>query len=170
MPTRAPVISRIDLRVASSGLRPSSLMIRSTFSTTTMASSTSSPMASTRANMVSTLMENPTADRMPNVPKSTTGTAMVGIRVARQFCRNRKITRKTRMMASARVFTTSPMDFWMNGVVSMTATYLTPGGKVLASSAMRALTALAVSSALAPGVSRIGMPAAGLPLNLTTVE
>ena len=57
MPTRAPVISSIDLRVASFGERPSSRMIRSTFSTTTMASSTSRPMASTMANMVSVLIE-----------------------------------------------------------------------------------------------------------------
>jgi len=50
------VISLIDLIVASLGERPSSLMIRSTFSTTTMASSTSRPMARTMANMVRVLM------------------------------------------------------------------------------------------------------------------
>ena len=57
MPTRALVISSMDLAVASRGESPSSDMIRSTFSTTTMASSTSRPMASTMANMVSMLME-----------------------------------------------------------------------------------------------------------------
>ncbi len=57
MPTRAGVISAMDLRVASLAGRPSSLITRSTFSTTTMASSTSRPIASTRANMVSMLME-----------------------------------------------------------------------------------------------------------------
>ena len=57
MPTRAGVISAIDLRVASLGDRPSSLITRSTFSTTTMASSTSRPMASTMPNMVSVLIE-----------------------------------------------------------------------------------------------------------------
>ena len=57
MPTIAPVISPIDFSVASSGERPSSDMIRSTFSTTTMASSTSRPMARTMANMVSVLIE-----------------------------------------------------------------------------------------------------------------
>ena len=77
MPTSAPVIWPIDLRVASRG-RPSSLMTRSTFSTTTIASSTSRPMASTRPNMVSVLMLKPNAARTPNVPRSTTGTAMVG--------------------------------------------------------------------------------------------
>jgi hypothetical protein len=57
MPTRAPVIWSIDLRVASSGDRPSSLITRSTFSTTTIASSTSRPIASTIANIVSMLIE-----------------------------------------------------------------------------------------------------------------
>ena len=57
MPTSAPVISSIDRIVASFGANPSSLMIRSTFSTTTMASSTSRPIASTMANMVSVLIE-----------------------------------------------------------------------------------------------------------------
>ncbi|CAM3311899.1 hypothetical protein BUGL105410_29310 [Burkholderia gladioli] len=57
MPTSAPVISRIDLRVASRGESPSSCITRSTFSTTTIASSTSRPIASTIANMVSVLIE-----------------------------------------------------------------------------------------------------------------
>ena len=57
MPTSAGVISRIDLRVASLGDRCSVCITRSTFSTTTMASSTNRPMASTNPNMVSVLME-----------------------------------------------------------------------------------------------------------------
>ncbi len=57
MPMMAPVIWPMALRVASRGDRPSSLMMRSTFSTTTMASSTRMPIASTMPNMVSTLIE-----------------------------------------------------------------------------------------------------------------
>ena len=57
MPMSALEISSIDLRVASHGGRPSSLMTRSTFSTTTMASSTRRPMARTMANIVSMLIE-----------------------------------------------------------------------------------------------------------------
>ncbi len=85
MPTRALVIWSMAFLVASGGGRPSSLMIRSTFSTTTMASSTRSPMESTMANMVSMLMEKPKNPRTANVPRITTGTAMVGTRVARMF-------------------------------------------------------------------------------------
>jgi hypothetical protein len=54
--------------VASSGGRPSWLMMRSTFSTTTMASSTTIPITSTMPNMVSTLMEKPSASNVANVP------------------------------------------------------------------------------------------------------
>ena len=57
MPMRAGVIWSMDLAVAAMGERPSSDMMRSTFSTTTMASSTSRPIASTMANMVSMLIE-----------------------------------------------------------------------------------------------------------------
>ncbi len=118
IPTSAPVIWVIDLRVASSGERSSSLISRSTFSTTTIASSTSRPMASTIPNMVRVLMEKPNAAITPKVPSSTTGTAMVGIRVARKFCRNRYMTQNTRKIASIRVCTTSSMEIFTNGVVS----------------------------------------------------
>ena len=53
----ALVIWLIALRVASFGGSPSSAMMRSTFSTTTIASSTRMPTASTMPNMVSMLIE-----------------------------------------------------------------------------------------------------------------
>ena len=93
-------------------------MTRSTFSTTTMASSTSRPIANTMPNIVRVFIEKPNAARIAKVPSSTTGTAMVGISVARKFCRNRYITGNTGMMASISVFTTSLMEILTNGVVS----------------------------------------------------
>ncbi len=129
MPTSAPVIWSIDLRVASSGDSPSSLISRSTFSTTTMASSTSRPMASTIANIVSMLIEKPSAASTPNVPSSTTGTAIVGISVARRFCRNRYMTRNTRTIASSSVLTTSLIEARTKGVVSNGTTAFMPAGK-----------------------------------------
>src|SRR3546814_14458896 len=75
-------------------------MMRSTFSTTTMASSTSRPIASTIANMVRMLIVKPAASSTAKVPSSTTGTASVGTSVARKFCRNRYMTRKTSTIAS----------------------------------------------------------------------
>ncbi|MDT4844249.1 hypothetical protein FQZ97_782000 [compost metagenome] len=80
-PMMAPEICCIALRVASSGDSPSSLMMRSTFSTTTMASSTTIPITSTMPNMVSTLIEKPIASRPAKVPNSATGTTSVGISV-----------------------------------------------------------------------------------------
>jgi len=118
MPISALVIWSIDLAVASRGERPSSLMIRSTFSTTTIASSTSRPIASTMANMVSMLMEKPKSPSIPKVPRMTTGTAMVGIRVARMLPINRYMTRNTSAIASKSVLTTSSMATRTKGVVS----------------------------------------------------
>ena len=53
------------------------------------------------------------------MPSSTTGTAMAGIRVARQFCRKTNITMTTRTMASISVLTTSSIDSLMKAVLSI---------------------------------------------------
>ena len=81
IPMMAPVIWPMALRVASRGGRPSSAMIRSTFSTTTMASSTRIPIASTRPNIVSTLIEKPIAFMVANAPRSEIGTTIDGTSV-----------------------------------------------------------------------------------------
>ncbi|MNU05373.1 hypothetical protein D3C72_2501480 [compost metagenome] len=56
-------------------------MIRSTFSTTTMASSTRMPMASTIPNMVIMFTEKPSRCITARVPNRHTGTTMAGISV-----------------------------------------------------------------------------------------
>ena len=75
-------------------------------------------MASTMANMVNMLMENPNSPSTAKVPRITTGTAMVGIRGARMLPRKSHMTRKTRRIASKRVFATSLMATRTKGVVS----------------------------------------------------
>ena len=60
----------------------------STFSTTTMASSTTMPIASTSPNSVRLLSEKPKASITANVPTIDTGTATSGMIEARQVCRN----------------------------------------------------------------------------------
>ena len=75
-------------------------------------------MASTMANIVSMLMENPNSINTANVPSSTTGTAMVGMRVARIFPIKRYMTRKTSRIASKRVLATSSIATLVKGVVS----------------------------------------------------
>ncbi len=57
------------------------------FSTTTMASSTTIPMARTSPKSVSVLIENPNTLMTAKVPTSDTGMVMVGMRVARQSWR-----------------------------------------------------------------------------------
>src|SRR2546422_693784 len=84
MATTGPETSRIAWAVAARGARPRS-MCCSTASTTTMASSTTRPMASTKANIDSVLIENPSNGNTAKVPMSDTGTAISGMSVARQF-------------------------------------------------------------------------------------
>ena len=63
-------------------------------------------------------MVKPNSPSTPKEPSSTTGTAMVGMRVARKFWRKRYITRNTSPIASARVLITSSIDTRTKGVVS----------------------------------------------------
>ena len=104
---KAPVSPSIAFLVASYGLSFSSSMIRSTFSTTTMASSTTIPMARINPSKVSILSEKPNISIKPNVPIKEIGTATIGITVARQLCRERNTTIITRTNASNKVLYTS---------------------------------------------------------------
>ena len=153
MATIAPVIWRIALRVASFGPRCSSRMMRSTASTTTMASSTTMPIASTIANNDNWLMEKPTVYMPTSVPSSAEGTTSVGMSVARKLCRNTSITRNTSATASQSVISTSWIATRMNGIEVNPQNQLTPVGKLACSSRIFASTAPATCSALAPGAS-----------------
>ncbi len=93
-------------------------MSRSTFSSTTMASSTTMPVASTIANKVSVLIEKPNAYRPAKDPMSEIGTAMKGMSVARQLCRNTNTTASTSRAAMKRVWITSLIDASTKRVVS----------------------------------------------------
>ena len=81
IPMIAPDTCPIAFTVASTGDNPSSAMIRSTFSTTTMASSTRMPMASTMPNMVIMFTEKPSTYIISSVPSRHTGTTIDGIKV-----------------------------------------------------------------------------------------
>ncbi|OQB49686.1 MAG: hypothetical protein BWX99_02980 [Deltaproteobacteria bacterium ADurb.Bin151] len=119
MATTGPVTSSIAFLAASRGDKWNSVIFRSTFSMTTMASSTTMPMARIIPNRVSMLMENPNSIMPVNVPIMETGTARMGIIVARALCKNRKTTRTTRRQASKKVMTTSLMEARTNVVVSV---------------------------------------------------
>ncbi len=115
--TTGPETSFIAWSVAARGAIPSSMWC-STASTTTIASSTTRPIASTRPNSDSALIEKPSSGKSAKVPISDTGTAISGISVARQFCRKRKTTRITSTIASASVFRISLIPSVTGRVVS----------------------------------------------------
>src|ERR1700710_808087 len=109
--------SSIVLYAASRGDRPAA-MLRSTFSTTTIASSTTMPMASTSPNSERLLMEKPSASITANVPTSDTGTATSGMIEARQVCKNTITTITTSSTASSNVCTTASIECRTNTVGS----------------------------------------------------
>src|SRR4051812_24890120 len=115
--TTGPPTSASAALVAADAERSSVSSLCCTASTTTIASSTTIPIASTRPNKVSVLIVNPSAVKTANVPSSETGTASIGISVARQLCRNRKTTISTSTIAANSVFMTSFIDSVTNGVV-----------------------------------------------------
>ncbi|MNN24131.1 hypothetical protein D3C81_1375490 [compost metagenome] len=71
-----------------------------------MASSTTIPIARTRAKSVNILIENPNIFMKKNVPTIDTGTAMAGIKVERKSCKKIKTTINTKIKASIRVLMT----------------------------------------------------------------
>ena len=108
MAITGPVICAIAFMVASVGDKSgSSDITRSTFSTTTIASSTTTPMPSTIASSEIVLAENPIASNAANVPIKLTGIATIGMIVARKLPRNTNTTATTRTKAIASVLTTS---------------------------------------------------------------
>ena len=147
-----------------------SLMLRSTFSMTTIASSTTRPIARTIAKSVSVLIENPRIRNEPKVAIRDTGTASIGIIVARQLCRNTNTITITRSSASKKVSATSNMDAFMKSVVSLISTYSISGGKSRLASSMTFLTPLTVSIALASFVSIIPKPIPTLPSVFDSTE
>ena len=93
-------------------------MIFSTASTTTIASSTTMPIASTSPNSVSMLIEKPISSRPAMVPTSDTGMASIGMIVARMLPRNTYTTSSTSTNASMNVCSTSSIDALTKTVVS----------------------------------------------------
>ena len=112
-----PTISRAPCSAAWTGALPSSRW-RWMFSTTTMASSTTRPIASTMASKVSRLMLKPSASIIVQTPIKDSGIVTTGMMTERSEARNRKITTMTMSTASPSVCSTSSIDDWMNLVES----------------------------------------------------
>src|SRR6266700_5437880 len=147
--TTALETSAIAADVAACGLVWSASMCRWAFSMTTIASSTTSPVARVIPQRVSEFIEKSKSLMNPNVPISETGIVTAGIIVARQSSKKRKITMMTMRIASSSVVTTSLTESPTTVVVSKAITYLIPGGNDLESSSSAALAFLSTSSAFA---------------------
>ena len=76
------------------------------------------PIASTSASSEIVLAEKPSASITAKVPTSATGTAMIGIRVARRLPRKRKTTIATSTKASISVLLDLSIIASTNTVVS----------------------------------------------------
>src|SRR5215470_9724019 len=82
-----PATSFIATDAALCGSVIPSTIWRSTFSITTIASSTTSPVASVIPKSVRVLIENPNAFTKMNVPTSETGIVIAGMNVLLQSCK-----------------------------------------------------------------------------------
>ena len=102
MATMAKPISRAPRMAAANGAMPSS-MWRKMFSSMTMESSTTRPMASTRASSVSVLIEKPASCMSAKLPTRLTGIVTSGMMEARSVRRKTKMTTATSSTASAMV-------------------------------------------------------------------
>ena len=134
------------------------------FSSITMASSTTRPIASTIASSVNVLIVNPNAYINPNAPIRDTGIVTIGMSVARRLRRKRKMTSTTSAMASTIVSNTDPIDFSMNTDVSYETISLMPGGSDAFMRSTSARTALDNSSGLATACLTTPTLSDGLPL------
>ena len=121
IPTTGPCTFFIAAMAASFGDKPLYFNSYSTASTTTIASSTTRPIANTIANSVNVLMEKSNNTNAPNVPSNDTGTAIIGINVERQDCKNTYTTMSTSNKASKNVCSTSLIEARTNFVLSTTS-------------------------------------------------
>ena len=106
----APVISDMASSVAAIGSKLFSSIFACTASTTTMALSTTIPIASTNANKVIKLSVMPKNCMKKKVPIKETGTAMAGIRVDLQSPKNINTTKLTSKKASIKVCITFSIE------------------------------------------------------------
>ncbi len=116
-----------------------------------MASSTTSPMASTSPIRAMVLMEKPSRGNMAKVPMRETGTARAGIRVARHPWRKMNTTMITSTRASTRVCRISLMPSRTDWVVSRGMLYSRSVGKFFFTSSMSRVTPSTAAMAFEPG-------------------
>ncbi len=133
------------------------------FSSTTMESSTSTPMPSDRPSRLSVLSVKPNIYIGPNVAIMETGMAMATMIVPRGLCRKMKTTRTAIRAPIIREATTSLTLSWTCSDWSVVIVKVTSGGTSLATDLSCCLTLSAAATVLPPVVFRMSMPTAGTP-------
>ena len=136
----------------------------------TIASSTTSPIASTSARSVSVLTVKPNAYIKPNAPISDTGIVTMGMTVARNDRKKKKITNTTSTIASPIVWNTDLIERSMNTDVSYATMSRIPAGSVSFILSTSARTAFDSSSGLATCCLFTPMLSDGLPLKREIVR
>src|SRR5206468_4606671 len=143
-------ISPEPFKEACSGRSPFS-MWRTMFSSITMASSTTKPMARIRAIMDRLSSVYPNTYITAKVPTSENGRARLGMTVAEKFLRNRKITITTRPSVRAMVNWMSRNEFLIDCEPSYRILRWTEGGSWAMIVGSNFLIASAMATALTPG-------------------
>ena len=98
-------------------------------STTTIASSTTIAMASTKAHSVNKFTLKPIRYNTKKVPINATGMAIAGIKVERKSCKKTYTTKNTRIKASISVLSTSCIDANKKSLALSKVATFTPEGK-----------------------------------------
>ncbi len=169
----------IDSTVKPTSLAPTSAawkrsmpcsMWRLVFSSTTMASSTTKPVATVSAIRLRLSRLKLSRYITPKVPSSDTTVAMAGTIVARRLCRNSPTTSTTSATEMMSVTSTSRSEERMELVLSEATCSSMSAGSCALSSGTSARTPSTVVITLAPGCFVMITTTAGLPLNSPSVR
>ena len=161
--------SPAPISAAWNGGTPSSTC-RAIFSTTTMASSTTKPVATVSAINERLSSRNPARYMIASVPSSDTTTATAGIVVAFQLRRNRLTTSTTSSVATSSVTSTSLSEARIVVVRSVAICSLMSAGRSACNEGIWAFSASTTATILAPGWRLIRIGTACLPLTSPIVR
>ena len=160
--------SRAPSRAALKRSIPAS-MWRLVFSSTTIASSTTKPVATVNAIRLRLFRLKPSKYITPNVPSNDTTVATAGINVARALRKNALTTSTTSAIEMSSVISTSRSDARMELVLSDATDNFTSCGNCACSSGSKARMPSTVAITFASGWRRISTTTAASPLKSPSV-
>ncbi len=162
MATIAKTISLVPTMAAGMACNPVCIC-RWQFSSTTIASSTTRPIARTIASKVNVLSSKPNQCIGQKTLARQMGMVIMGIRAARKLPRNKITTKPTNRAASKNVIYTSWMDCLIKRVESNTISALKEGGKPWFREERDLRSEAATSIGLAVDCAKTARPTADLP-------